>query len=230
MLSLCLSLSASSCQYNPIAEFRRLGIPSKSLRICRSNKDYHLSTSYPALLVMPAEQYFTDADLESVAHFRSRGRVPACTWLHPNGRQSIWRCSQPRVGVNNARCAEDEKLISAISAATGVRDICIFDCRPRMNAQANRLAGKGFESSENYRNSKVCFMNIENIHAMRQSFQRLVKACQQDLHGADFAVAVASSQWLLHVGLVLKATFQMVLAVDRDRQSILSHWSAAAQA
>ena len=115
--------------YNPIAEFKRLGIPNRGLRICSANKDYHLSTSYPALFVLPAEQYFTDADLESVAKFRSRGRVPACTWQHPTGRQTIWRCSQPRVGMNNQRCAEDEKLIYAISQATGIRDIAIFDCR-----------------------------------------------------------------------------------------------------
>ena len=94
-----------------------------------------------------------------------------------------------------------------------------------MNAQANRLAGKGFESSDNYRNCKIFFMNIENIHAMRASYQRLIKACQQDVHSADFAAAVASSQWLLHVSMVLKATYQMVLSVDRDKLSILSHCS-----
>ena len=163
-----------------------MGIPNKALRVCTSNKDYHLSTSYPALLVLPAEAYFTDADLESVAQFRSRGRVPACTWQHPNGRQTIWRCSQPRVGMRNARNAQDEKLVMAISIATGVKDVAIFDCRPVMNARANQLAGKGVESVENYRNCKVFFMNIENIHAMRTSYQRLIKACQQDVHGAEF--------------------------------------------
>ena len=112
-----------------MSEFRRLGIPNKALRLCVSNKDYHLSTSYPALFVLPAEQYFTDQDLESVAKFRSRGRVPACTWQHPTGRQTIWRCSQPRVGVRDARNVQDEKLIMAISIATGIKDIAIFDCR-----------------------------------------------------------------------------------------------------
>ena len=209
--------------YNPIAEFKRLGIPNRGLRICSANKDYHLSTSYPARFVLPAEQYFTDADLEAVAKFRSRGRVPACTWQHPTGRQTIWRCSQPRVGMNNQRCAEDEKLVYAISQATGIKDIAIYDCRPKMNAQANRVAGKGFESELNYRNTKIYFMNIENIHAMRKSYQALVKACQKDVHTSEFGAAVAASQWLLHIGVVLKAVFQMVLAIDRDKTSILSH-------
>ena len=94
-----------------------------------------------------------------------------------------------------------------------------------MNAQANRVAGKGFESELNYRNSKIYFMNIENIHAMRKSYRALVKACQQDVHTHEFGAAVAASQWLLHIGVVLKAVFQMVLAIDRDKSSILSHCS-----
>ena len=94
-----------------------------------------------------------------------------------------------------------------------------------MNAQANRVAGKGFESELNYRNCKVYFMNIENIHAMRKSYRALVKACQQDVHTHEFGAAVAASQWLLHIGVVLKAVFQMVLAIDRDKTSILSHCS-----
>ena len=94
-----------------------------------------------------------------------------------------------------------------------------------MNAQANRVAGKGFESELNYKNSKIYFMNIENIHAMRKSYRALVKACQQDVHTQEFGTAVAASQWLLHIGVVLKAVFQMVLAIDRDKLSIASHCS-----
>ena len=40
--------------------------------------------------------------------FRSRGRFPVCTWKNTNGKQTIWRCSQPKVGVQNQRCKEDE--------------------------------------------------------------------------------------------------------------------------
>ena len=105
------------------------------------------------------------------------------------------------------------------------RPVICGNCRPVMNARANQLAGKGVESVENYRNCKVFFMNIENIHAMRSSYQRLIKACQQDAHGAEFATAVAGSQWLAHIGMVLKATYQMVLAIDRDKQSVVSHCS-----
>ena len=127
--------------YNPLAEFKRLSIPNSALRISTANKDYHLSTSYPALFVLPAEQYFTDVDLEAVAKFRSRGRVPACTWQHPTDRQTIWRCSQPRVGMNNQRCAEDEKLVYAISQATGIKDIAIFDCRSGKHTTAAHSNG-----------------------------------------------------------------------------------------
>jgi hypothetical protein len=202
-----------------------MGIPNENLRLSTSNKDYHLSTSYPALLCVPAERYITDSDLEHVGLFRSRGRLPACVWQHPKSRQTIWRCSQPKVGVHSARCSEDEKLLAAISECNRLEALCIFDCRPKMNARANILAGKGFESVDNYKNCKIFFMNIQNIHVMRESYNKLVKACQQDAHSTTFPAAIANSGWSFHISELLKATFQMVLSVDRDKLSILSHCS-----
>ncbi len=38
------------------------------------------------------------------------------------------------------------------------------------------LIGAGTETSENYQNAKIVFLNIENIHAVRDSYLRLVDA------------------------------------------------------
>ena len=44
----------------------------------------------------------------------------------------------------------------------------------------------GFESMDHYRNCRIYFMNIQNIHVMRESYQKLVRACQRDVHDATF--------------------------------------------
>jgi myotubularin-related protein 1/2 len=233
--------------YDPIEEFKRQGVntiplsaphstQSEDLRLSWANESFTLCSSYPRVFVVPSEKYVTDIDLHLVAQFRSRGRIPVCTWKHPTGRQTIWRCSQPKVGMNNTRCAEDEKLLSSITNFSAYGEMFgIFDARPKFNARANILAGKGFENPDLYRNclKKIFFQNIENIHVMRQSYQALVKACQKEVHDQGFLMAVTQSGWLNHISIVLKATVEMVKALDQDKISLLIHcsdgWDRTAQ-
>lgn len=233
--------------YDPLSEFKRQGIAtipllppasqqSTELRLSWANENYTLCSSYPRVLVVPSERYCSDVDLMVVGQFRSRGRIPTCTWKHPTGRQSIWRCSQPRVGMNNARCAEDEKLLSALTAFVPHGDMfAIYDARPLFNARANILAGKGFENPDLYRNAvkKVFFLNIENIHKMREAHAKMVRACAREQHDATFLTNVANSGWLGHISTCLKATAEMVKAVDQDKISLLIHcsdgWDRTAQ-
>ena len=45
----------------------------------------------------------------------------------------------------------------------------------QINAVANKAAGKGYESTDNYSNLIYEFYNIHNIHIMRESLQKLVE-------------------------------------------------------
>ena len=47
----------------------------------------------------------------------------------------------------------------------------IVDCRPKLNADVNRARGKGYERPQDYPNTQIAFMGIENIHAMRASLK-----------------------------------------------------------
>lgn len=136
---------------------------------------------------------FSDQDIEAVATFRCRGRIPACSWSktpflakkshpvprylsfdsalpvsncmkslfhssrkHPFGHQTMWRCSQPKVGMKSERCLADERLFETIRALNpwmrnNNQYLTIFDCRPKINAMGNKLAGKGFEDTHYYR-------------------------------------------------------------------------------
>ncbi len=47
-----------------------------------------------------------------------------------------------------------------------------------MAAFGNKVAGKGYESEEYYPNCRVEFLNIPNIHAVRESYNKALKAAQ----------------------------------------------------
>lgn len=51
-----------------------------------------------------------------------------------------------------------------------------FDARPHLAAFANRLTGKGFESTRAYPFSRTIYLNIQNIHVVRDSYEAMRKA------------------------------------------------------
>lgn len=46
--------------------------------------------------------------------------------------------------------------------------------RLQVNAMVNKMQGKGFEDVRNYANMRFHFFDIENIHVMRTSLQKLL--------------------------------------------------------
>lgn len=112
------------------------------------------------------------------SRFRSKARLPVLTYLHSN-QASICRCSQPLSGFS-ARCLEDEQMLEAIrNTNPNSKFMYVVDTRPRINAMANRAAGKGYENEAFYENIKFQFLGIENIHVMRSSLQKLVESMQK---------------------------------------------------
>lgn len=68
-------------------------------KISKINESYEICDSYPAVWAVPAQA--SDEELRSVAAFRSRGRIPVLSWIHPESQATITRCSQPLVGVSS---------------------------------------------------------------------------------------------------------------------------------
>ena len=72
---------------------------------------------------------------------------------------------------------EDENLLVSMQKANpNTAQLVVVDTRPRINAMANRAAGKGYESEANYENTTFYFVGIDNIHVMRSSLQRLLES------------------------------------------------------
>lgn len=83
-------------------------------------------------------------------------------------------------GVMNKRSIDDEDMIVQIGRTANCKDniinnskVVIYDARPKLNAQANRLKGGGFEDIKYYRNSEIFFCDIDNIHEVSKVFQKL---------------------------------------------------------
>ena len=74
----------------------------------------------------------SDEELREVAKFRSRGRLPVLSWMHPESQATICRCSQPLVGVGSKRSASDEKIVQQIMDA---------------NAESHRVSFLSYEYS-----------------------------------------------------------------------------------
>jgi len=58
-------------------------------KISKINENYEICDSYPTILAVPVGA--TDDDLRAVAAFRSRGRIPVLSWIHPESQATICR-------------------------------------------------------------------------------------------------------------------------------------------
>lgn len=68
--------------FNPRTEFARqgLGVRTKAWRFTDINKDYSFCPTYPGKLVVPSR--ISDSVLAYAGKYRSKGRIPALTYLH----------------------------------------------------------------------------------------------------------------------------------------------------
>jgi hypothetical protein len=89
--------------------------PISAWRRTLANSAFALCPTYPDTLTVPASA--DDALLGAASKFRSKGRVPSLTWLHPNGA-ALCRSSQPLPGLGDRRCEQDEKLLQ-VAAGDG---------------------------------------------------------------------------------------------------------------
>jgi len=154
------------------------------------NKSYGLCESYPEDLILPTN--LSEEQVRSGAKFRSKRRLPAISWFR--GSISLARSSQPLTGVFKKRSSNDELLLSALIADpndtaqaraispvwsdpktndAAPSSLCIFDARPLINAVANAAHGGGTEIMSNYPFATLTYLNIDNIHVVREALGEL---------------------------------------------------------
>ncbi|KAF6040646.1 hypothetical protein EB796_001059 [Bugula neritina] len=218
--------------YKPMEEYERMGVPNDSWRVTKINSSFTLCDTYPTVLAVPAQA--TDEDLKAVAKFRSRGRLPVLSWLNKETQVSITRCSQPLVGVTTKTSRDDENYLHHIMEANHQgQKLFIIDARPKVNAQANRAKGGGFEDQDAYQNVELVFLDIHNIHVMRESQRKLKDICHPTQDDHHWLSNVESTQWLLHIKAILAGAFKIADKVESHKMSVLVHcsdgWDRTAQ-
>lgn len=207
------------------SDYMRQNVIEYGWRQSDINMDYQLCDTYPSSLYFPAT--CDDESIFKAAEQRSRGRVPALVWIHPETKASLCRSAQPLSGMVNTKNIEDDKqLCLAIRNTSNVflpedqkRSLRIADARPKLNANANALQGKGFENVNSWGAgvARICFMDIENIHVMRGSLNRLKTGLLNGMCGhngwdpkevADDnrmdTEVMSQSSWKVHLSLLLK--------------------------
>ncbi|NP_001372164.1 phosphatidylinositol-3,5-bisphosphate 3-phosphatase MTMR6 isoform 7 [Homo sapiens] len=205
-------------------EYKRMGVPNSHWQLSDANRDYKICETYPRELYVP--RIASKPIIVGSSKFRSKGRFPVLSYYHQDKEAAICRCSQPLSGFS-ARCLEDEHLLQAISKANPVnRYMYVMDTRPKLNAMANRAAGKGYENEDNYSNIRFQFVGIENIHVMRSSLQKLLEVNgTKGLSVNDFYSGLESSGWLRHIKAVMDAAIFLAKAITVENASVLVHCS-----
>ncbi|KAL4665424.1 hypothetical protein H8957_012441 [Semnopithecus entellus] len=215
-----------------ISDFGRMGIPNRYWTITDANRNYEICSTYPPEIVVPKS--VTLGTVVGSSKFRSKERVPVLSYLYKENNAAICRCSQPLSGFYT-RCVDDELLLEAISQANpGSQFMYVVDTRPKLNAMANRAAGKGYENEDNYANIRFRFMGIENIHVMRSSLQKLLEVCELETPTmSEFLNGLESSGWLRHIKAIMDAGIFITKAVKVEKASVLVHcsdgWDRTAQ-
>ncbi|KAF4026137.1 hypothetical protein G4228_018333 [Cervus hanglu yarkandensis] len=213
-------------------EYKRMGLPNNYWQLSDVNREYRVCDSYPTELYVPKSA--TAHIIVGSSKFRSRRRFPALSYYYKDNHASICRSSQPLSGFS-ARCLEDEQMLQAIRKANPGSDfIYVVDTRPKLNAMANRAAGKGYENEDNYSNIKFQFIGIENIHVMRNSLQKMLEVCElKSPSMSDFLWGLENSGWLRHIKAIMDAGVFIAKAVSEEGASVLVHcsdgWDRTAQ-
>ncbi|XP_050307744.1 myotubularin-related protein 6 [Anthonomus grandis grandis] len=212
------------------SEYQRMGVPNDQWALTKLNEDYELCDTYPRYLFVPASA--TNTTLRGSSGFRSKGRLPVLSYLHKN-KASISRCSQPLSGFS-ARCLEDEKMLNnVLKTNPNATFMYVVDTRPKINAMANRAAGKGYENEAFYENIKFHFLGVENIHVMRNSLLKVVETCEQkNPTMSSFLSGLESSGWVRHIKSVLDTSLFIAEALE-EGISVVVHcsdgWDRTAQ-
>ncbi|KAM8842285.1 phosphatidylinositol-3-phosphate phosphatase MTMR7-like isoform 1-T1 [Synchiropus picturatus] len=218
-------------------DFKRLGVPNNLWVATTANTEYRVCDTYPSELFVPKSA--TPAVIVGSSRFRSRGRFPVLCYFHQDTLAAVCRSSQPLSGFSG-RSLEDEMMLQSLMKSNPGSDyIYVVDTRPKLNAMANRAAGKGYENEDHYNNIKLQFIGIENIHVMRNSQQKLTDGNRAfgELRSpsvTDFLWGLENSGWLKHIKAILDAGVFIARAVADEGVSVLVHcsdgWDRTAQA
>uniref|UniRef100_A0A8C4FFQ5 phosphatidylinositol-3,5-bisphosphate 3-phosphatase n=1 Tax=Dicentrarchus labrax TaxID=13489 RepID=A0A8C4FFQ5_DICLA len=208
------------------------GLPNESWTFSKMNSTYELCDTYPSTLVIPTN--ITDEDIKRVAVFRAKHRIPVLSWIHPESQATIVRCSQPLVGPSDRRCKEDERFLQIIMDANAQsHKLTIFDARQNSVADTNKAKDGGYESESFYPNVELNFLEIPNIHVMRESLRKMKDVVYPTIDEVHWHSAIDQTHWLEYIRLLLAGAAKIADKLESGKTSVVVHcsdgWDRTAQ-
>jgi myotubularin-related protein 3/4 len=102
-----------------------------------------------------------------------------------------------------------------------------MDARSYAAAVGNRARGGGVECPEYYPNAEITFMNLANIHTIRQSHQRLriLLHSQPETTSATWFSQLDATKWLHHLSGLFKASLKTCTALHHEQRPVIVHCS-----
>lgn len=103
----------------------------------------------------------------------------------------------------------------------------IIDARPAINSMAMQVVGKGSENMNYYKFAAKAYLNIQNIHVMRNSLNKVINALKDgDIsNGPPSQDLLAKSDWLKHISDVLEGSALIAKQVGINHSHVLIHCS-----
>eukprot|EP01088_Endostelium_zonatum_P018546 TRINITY_DN598_c6_g1_i1.p1 TRINITY_DN598_c6_g1~~TRINITY_DN598_c6_g1_i1.p1 ORF type:complete len:908 (-),score=271.30 TRINITY_DN598_c6_g1_i1:6-2729(-) len=206
-------------------EFHRLDFDPKHWKISKDNSNFSICDSYPSSFIVPSS--LDSNTLIDAAKFRSKGRIPVVTWQNSKNKATMSRCSQPLSGfvLWVGKSESDQNVIKSIRENDNRKQsttLTIFDCRSKVNAYANTYHGAGTENIDDYSDCEISFLNISNIHKMRDSFTSLSYAVSS--LAAEPQYFTAQTDWCYHINTILMGASKIVKKLE-EGTSVMIHCS-----
>lgn len=110
-----------------------------------------------------------------------------------------------------------------VDANPSKQKLLVLDARPLVNARVNRAVGGGYE--EGYENCELVFLDIQNIHVVRDSLKGVKGVCYPRIDFKRFNKALEDTGWLGHLETILNGARRAVTEIVKNRRSILVHCS-----
>ena len=101
----------------------------------------------------------------------------------------------------------------------------IYDARPKINAVANMGKGGGYESEDNYQNAEIVFLDIPNIHVMRESLRKVKDMCFPVIEDQRWLSNLEATGWLTYIKQILAGAVKVADKVSVHRTSVVVHCS-----
>jgi len=216
------------------------GVATKNRFRIMDNRYFRACATYPPLLLVPTNM--SDQAVLASSRFRTKERLPAITYYYKKKGTFLSRCSQSKTGITQNRCPEDEILLRYLGDANYDEsqdngnvevNLSIYDARPYLNAMAQKVNGKGFEDTKLYRNCEINFMDIDNIHHVREAHRKILNLCYSpDFANNKWYSQLEATNWLELASFIITAASKVAQSLRNGRNCLVhcsDGWDRTAQ-